>query len=100
MLNQRPPKSVSQGSTEQVLDGCTRLKAAVVKLKQRGCVVLGAFVPGKNPTITIEPPHDPALRGKGESWKRREGAGGRELVTYMALFENCRVEWTLTEGRV
>lgn len=93
-------KSKALMSTEQVLDGCTRVKAAVIKLKARGCVVLKAWIPGKNPTITIEPPRDTNLLAKGETWRRREGAGGRELVTYIAMFENCRVEWTLTEGRV
>lgn len=80
--------------TEQVLDGCTRLKAAVVKLKAKGCVVVKALVVGKNPIITIEPPPERAKLG-GETWRRSEGAGGRELVTYLANFELCRVQWTV-----
>lgn len=86
-------------STEQVLDGCTRLKAAVVKLRAMGCTVLKAWVPGKNPIIRIEAPADVRLRSSAETKKREVGAGGRELVTYVALFELCRVEWTMTEWR-
>lgn len=77
---------------EQILDGCTRLKVCVVALKRLGCSVSQATVGGKHPKIVIDPPTSPELAG--ETVTQWVGAGGRRMVTYVALFLHCRVEWT------
>lgn len=79
---------------EHILDGCTRVKLAVIALKRMGVHVLGVTVPGKNPKIMIEPPAHPIPELNGESVSQWSGAGGRRMVTYIAFFQFCRVEWT------
>lgn len=80
--------------TEQVLDGLTRAKQAVITLKRLGCSILQADVGGKNPKIVIDPPKTDIEGLKGETRLHWIGAGGARMVGYVALWMNCRVEWS------
>ncbi len=80
--------------TEQVLDGLTRAKQAVITLKRLGCSILQADVGGKNPKIVIEAPAKPIEGLTGETRLQWIGAGGARMVSYVALWMNCRVEWS------
>ena len=88
----------AQELNEYILDGCTRAKAAVVALKRMGCHVFSVSVGGKNPKVLIEPPGHAVSELKGDSRMQWIGAGGARMVTYQALFMNCRVEWTQAGG--
>lgn len=87
-------KPTARELTEHVLDGCTRAKQAAVALKRLGCHISSVSVGGKNPKITIEAPGAPMSDLHGETKSQWVGAGGHRMVTYLALFMNCRVEWT------
>lgn len=94
------PKPTAQQRTEQVLDGLTRAKQAVIILKRLGCSILQVDVGGKNPKLIIQPPVKPIDGLQGETRLSWLGAGGRELVTYVALFGGCRIEWTQPKGGI